>query len=163
MSQQLSRQRMETLKYLKNEFSALQKDPILSLGCTVGLNEKYGRDLFHWKLSLLGPKDTPYGGGIFFLTVDFPENYPIYGPEVKFMNPIYHLNVQSGTGHICISTLNSWKPRTPMVSVISAIFALFYDQNPDSPYSGEMAREYQTNRALFNKNAAEWTKKYASM
>ena len=164
MSQQLSRQRMETLKYLKNEFSALQKDPILSLGCTVGLNEeKYGKDLFHWKLSLLGPKDSPYAGGMFFLTVDFPETYPTEKPEVRFVNKIYHLNVNHKNGHICISTLNDWKARTPMVDVISAIFALFYDQNPNSPYSGEMAREYQTNRALFNKNAAEWTKKYASM
>ena len=154
---------MEAMKYLKNEFNALQRDPILSLGCTVGLNEKYGKDLFHWKLSLLGPKDTPYGGGMFFLTVDFPDQYPTRGPEVKFTNPIYHLNVQSGTGHICISTLNQWKSRTPMVDVISAIFALFYDQNPDSPYSGSMAKLYRTNRPEFDRNAREWTKKYASM
>ena len=122
----------------------------------------HGKDLFHWKLSLLGPKDSPYAGGMFFLTVDFPEGYPTVKPEVRFINQIYHLNVQRGTGHICISTLNQWKPRTPMVDVISAIFALFYDQNPESPYSGEMAREYQTNRPLFDKNAREWTKKYAS-
>ena len=159
----ISKKRLEAMKYIKREFDKLQSDPILSLGCTVGLNEKYGRDLFHWKLSLLGPKDSPYAGGMFFLTVDFPDNYPTGKPEVRFINKIYHLNVQRGTGHICISTLNQWKPRTPMVDVISAIFALFYDQNPESPYSGEMAREYQTNRALFNKNAAEWTKKYASM
>ena len=164
MSQRLTKEKMEAMKYLKNEFEALKKDPILSLGCTVGLNEEqYWKYLFHWKLSLLGPKDTPYGDGVFFLTVDFPDNYPTGKPEVRFINKIYHLNVSSTNGHICISTLNSWKPRTPMVDVISAIFALFYDQNPESPYSGEMAREYQTNRALFNKNAAEWTKKYSSM
>ena len=153
---------MEALKYLKNEFSALQNDPILSLGCTVGLNEKYGKDLFHWKLSLLGPKDSPYAGGMFFLTVDFPESYPTKKPEVRFTNKIYHLNVNDENGHICISTLNEWKPRTPMVDVISAIFALFYDQNPESPYSGSMANLYRTNRAEFDKNAREWTKKYAS-
>ena len=164
MSKQLSKEKMEAMKYLKNEFKALQKDPILSLGCTVGLNEaQYGKDIFHWKLSLLGPKDSPYADGMFFLTVDFPNNYPTGRPEVRFTNPIYHLNVQSGTGHICISTLNSWKARTPMVDVISAIFALFYDQNPDSPYSGSMAKLYRTNRPEFDRNAREWTKKYASM
>ena len=84
-------------------------------------------------------------------------------PEVKFKNKIYHLNVSPSSGHICISTLNEWKPKTPMVDVISAIFALFYDQNPKSPYSGEMAREYETNRSEFNKKAQEWTKKYAPM
>ncbi len=157
----ISKKRLEAMKYIKREFDKLQSDPILSLGCTVGLNEKYKNDIFHWKITLIGPIDTPYAGGMFFLTSDFTENYPNEKPEVKFINKIYHLNVSPHDGHICISTLNSWKPKTPMVDVISSIFALFYDQNPKSPYSGEMAREYETNRAEFNRKAQQWTKQYA--
>ena len=157
----LSPQKMQTMKYLKAEFDKLQKDPILSLGCTVGLNPKYGNNIFHWNVSLIGPMDTPYAGGTFILTVDFPDSYPNTKPEVRFTNKIYHLNVSNSNGHICISTLNEWKPKTPMVDVISAIFALFYDQNPNSPYSGEMAREYTTNRAQFDRKAREWTRQYA--
>ena len=157
----LSTKKMQTMKYLKAEFDKLQNDPILSLGCTVGLNPQYGNSIFHWNVSLIGPMDTPYGGGTFILTVDFPETYPDSKPEVRFVNKIYHLNVCESNGHICISTLNQWKAKTPMVDVISAIFALFYDQNPDSPYSGTMAREYRTNRAEFNRKAMEWTKKFA--
>ena len=157
----LSKKKMEAMKYIKKEFDALQNDPILSLGCTVGLPDK--KNVFHWEISLCGPVDTPYAGGMFFLTADFTDDYPQKKPEVKFKNKIYHLNVSPSSGHICISTLNEWKPKTPMVDVISAIFALFYDQNPKSPYSGEMAREYETNRSEFNKKAQEWTKKYAPM
>ena len=156
----LSQQKLEAMKYIKTEFDKLQSDPILSLGCTVGLNPKYGKDIFHWVVSLIGPQDTPYAGGTFFLTVDFPESYPNTKPEVKFTNKIYHLNVRSD-GHICISTLNKWVVKTPMVDVISSIFALFYDQNPDSPYSGEMAREYRCNRKEFERKAKEFTQKYA--
>ena len=157
----LSKKKMEAMKYIKKEFDALQNDPILSLGCTVGLPDK--KNVFHWEISLCGPVDTPYAGGMFFLTADFTDDYPQKKPEVRFKNKIYHLNVSPSTGHICISTLNEWKPKTPMVDVISAIFALFYDQNPKSPYSGEMAREYETNRAEFNRKAQEWTKQYAPM
>ena len=157
----LSPQKMQTMKYLKAEFDKLQKDPILSLGCTVGLNPKYKNSIFHWNVSLIGPMDTPYAGGTFILTVDFPDTYPNTKPEVRFTNKIYHLNVSNSNGHICISTLNEWKAKTPMVDVISAIFALFYDQNPKSPYSGEMAREYTSNRNEFNRKAKEWTKQYA--
>ena len=157
----LSPQKMQTMKYLKAEYDKLQKDPILSLGCTVGLNPKFGNNIFHWNLSLIGPMDTPYAGGTFILTADFPDTYPKDKPEVRFTNKIYHLNVCDSNGHICISTLNQWKANTPMVDVISAIFALFYDQNPDSPYSGQMAREYRTNRAEFNRKAKEWNQKYA--
>ena len=156
----LSKAKLTTMKYLKNEYDKLQKDPILSLGCTVGL---VNNDIFHWKITLLGPVDTPYAGGLFILTADFTEKYPNEKPEVRFVNQIYHLNVSPSNHHICISILNEWVPKTPMVDVISGIFSLFYNQNPKSPYSGEMAREYETNRNEFNRKAREWTLKYASM
>ena len=156
----LSKQRLETMKYLRNEFNALQNNPILSLGCTVGLPDP--SNIFKWRLSLLGPQDTPYAGGMFFSSVDFPENYPKVKPEVRFKNKIYHLNVRESDGHICISTLNQWVPNTPMVDVISSIFALFYEQNPLSPYSWTMAGQYKLNRKEFNKTAQEWTKRYAN-
>ena len=153
--------KLQTMKYLKNEFQQLQNDPILSLGATVGLPNP--SNIFHWNITLLGPVDTPYAGGMFFLTADFPDDYPEKKPEIKFTNKIYHLNVRESDGHICISTLNQWVPRTPMVNVISAIFALFYEQNPLSPYSVSMAAQYKLRRNEFNRIAAEWTQKYAHM
>ena len=157
----ISNKKLEAMKYIKKEFDKLQNDPILSLGCTVGLNENYKNDIFHWKITLIGPIDTPYAGGMFFLTADFSEDYPKKKPEVRFINKIYHLNVSPSNGHICISTLNYWKEKTPMVDVISSIFALFYDQNPKSPYSSDMAKEYESNRREFDRKAKEWTQKYA--
>ena len=157
----LTPKKLQTMKYLKNEFQQLQNDPILSLGATVGLPNP--SNIFHWNITLLGPVDTPYAGGMFFLTADFPDDYPDKKPEIKFTNKIYHLNVRESDGHICISTLNQWVPRTPMVNVISAIFALFYEQNPLSPYSVSMAAQYKLRRNEFNRIAAEWTQKYAHM
>ena len=157
----LTPKKLQTMKYLKNEFQQLQNDPILSLGATVGLPNP--SNIFHWNITLLGPVDTPYKGGMFFLTADFPDDYPEKKPEIRFTNKIYHLNVRESDGHICISTLNQWVPRTPMVNVISAIFALFYEQNPLSPYSVSMAAQYKLRRNEFNRIAAEWTQKYAHM
>ena len=157
----LTPKKLQTMKYLKNEFQQLQNDPILSLGATVGLPNP--SNIFHWNITLLGPVDTPYAGGMFFLTADFPDDYPEKKPEVRFTNKIYHLNVRESDGHICISTLNQWVPRTPMVNVISAIFALFYEQNPLSPYSVSMAAQYKLRRNEFNRIAAEWTQNYAHM
>ena len=148
------------MKYLKKEYDNLQQDPILSLGCTVGLVKN---DIFHWKITLIGPVDTPYAGGLFILTADFPEKYPEQKPEVKFVNKIYHLNVSPRDGHICINILNSYKPRTPIVDIISGIFSLFYNQNPESPYDHGMADEYRNRKDEFDKKAKEWTLKYASM
>ena len=156
----LSKEKLAAMKYLKNEYDKLQNDPILSLGCTVGL---VNNDIFHWKITLLGPVDTPYAGGLFILTADFPEKYPNVKPEVKFVNKIYHLNVSPRDGHICISILNSYVPKTPIVDVIFGIVSLLYNQNTDSPYDHGMADEYRNKRGEFDKKAKEWTAKYASM
>ena len=158
----LSKKKLFATKYLKKEYDEFQKNPLLNLGCTVGLiNNNDINDIFHWKFTLIGPSDSPYADGFFVLTADFPENYPDSKPEIRFVNKIYHLNVSPINGHVSISTLNCWKPGTPMIKVISDIFILFYEQNPYSPYSLEMAEEYKKDRKEFNRKAQEWTKKYA--
>ena len=111
---------------------------------------------------MLGPQDTPYANGLFILTADFPDDYPNKGPEVKFKNKMYHLNVNN-SGHVCISTLSNWVKGTTMSEVLSLIFALFYKQNPDSAYNSQWAKLFKENIEQFNKNAREWTQKYASL
>ena len=150
----LSKEKLEAMKTLKKEFNALKNNPITSLGVTVGLvNES---NIFKWKISMVGPQDTPYAGGIFFLQADFPDNYPKGKPNIKFLTKIFHCNVFNWG--ICISTLNNWKP-TPMEKVLSDIFALFYANNPDN--SGQPSREYKNNRPLFEQHCREWVKLYA--
>ena len=159
----INQKKFQAMKYIKKEFDSLIKDPVIPLGLTVRLNENYINDIFHWKISLLGPLDTPYAGGIFHLTIDFNENYPNIKPEIRFINKIYHLNVNPSNGHVSISTINCWRPKTPILEIISSIYYLFYHQNPESPYSSMMAKEYKTNRYQFNKKAADWTQKYSKL
>ena len=109
---------------------------------------------------MTGPQDTPYAKGLFILNAEFPKDYPVHGPNIKFKNKIYHLNV-SAQGDVCISTLNKWVKGTTMSEVLSLIFALFYKQNPNDPYDQNMAKLFKENRAEFDKNAREWTQKYA--
>ena len=51
-------------------------------------------------------------------------------------------------GHVCISTLNWWKPEYKMIEVLTNIFGLFYMANPESPYGLDRAQELQFNRSL---------------
>ena len=146
--------KLEAMKKLKKEFNDLQNNPIISLGVTVGLPDK--NNIFKWKISLLGPSETPYEGGVFILEANFPDNFPTEGPKIKFLTKIFHCNVFDWG--ICISTLNNWVP-TPMDKVISDIFQLFYVNNPDN--NEQPSREFRTNKALFEQHAREWVKLYA--
>ena len=152
----LPKQKLNAMKQLKQEFANLQNNPICSLGVTVGLPDK--SNIFKWKISMLGPADTPYAGGVFILEATFPDGYPNQGPKVKFLTKIFHCNVFNWG--ICISTLNNWNPATRMDKVISDIFQLFYVNNPDN--NEQPSREFKTNKALFEQHCREWVKLYAS-
>ena len=160
---------MSDLDRIAREYKDINRNPIANCGVTVGLFDE--GNFKKWRVSLLGPKDTSYRGGLFYLSINFPEDYPKKAPEVCFITPIYHVNVNpkaptfegaENLGHVCISTLNWWKPEYTMREVLTNIFALFYMGNPDSPYGLDRADEFRNNRSLYEEKIKKFTKKYAN-
>ena len=83
--------RIESLRRIREEFTELNRNPNPNLCIVVGLpNED---DLFNWRITVIGPRNTPYSGGLFSILIHFPDNYPNSHPKVCFKTPIYHLNV----------------------------------------------------------------------
>ena len=157
---------IETIKWIKEEFIEINNNPLTN--CSVRLKNK--DNIFLWICSLIGPKDTSYRGGIFFLEIEFPENYPKNPPEVVFKTPIYHVNIRSVVlnqpngyplGHACITTLNWWKPEYRIKQVLSDIFEFFYMVKDCCAYSLDRANEFRYNRALYEDKIKYFTKKYA--
>ena len=54
--------------------------------------------------TILGPSESPYEGGVFFLNIHFPTDYPFKPPKVAFTTKIYHPNINSN-GSICLDIL----------------------------------------------------------
>lgn len=48
-----------------------------------------------------------------------------------------------------------------MIVVIQALVALVHDPEPEHPLRGDLAEEFTRNRKQFEKNAEEFTRKYA--
>ena len=154
-----------TLQLINNEYQDLRQNPIAALGVSVGM--PFPDNPYIWQCSMLGPSDTSFRGGLFYLRIIFPENYPQIGPEVYFVTPIYHVNVNHikqptcRLGHICLSTLNFWNPQYRIREVLTNIFALFYMGNPESPFGTNRQAEMMNNPLLFEKKIQYFTKKYA--
>ena len=107
----------------------------------------------------MGPPDSPYQGGVFFLNINFPPDYPFKPPKVTFTTKIYHPNVNSN-GSICLDILNAqWSPALTTSKVILSICSLLTDPNPDDPLVPEIARIYKTDISKYNATAKEWTQK----
>ncbi|MEQ2195720.1 hypothetical protein XENOCAPTIV_017313 [Xenoophorus captivus] len=93
------------LKRISKELTDLSRDPPAQ--CSAG---PVGEDMFHWQATIMGPPDSPYQGGVFFLTIHFPTDYPFKPPKVAFTTRIYHPNINSN-GSICLDILRSqWSP-----------------------------------------------------
>ncbi len=111
---------------------------------------------------LKGPKDTPFENGIFKISINMPTDYPFKPPKMIFKTRVYHPNIASD-GTICIDILkDQWSSALRLNTVILSISDLLANPNPNDPLVPDIARQYSTNRDLYNKNVVEYVKKYAS-
>ncbi|CAK9259498.1 unnamed protein product [Sphagnum jensenii] len=122
-------------------------------------------NLSQLEAQILGPEGTVYANGIFKLQVRVPDRYPFEPPNVKFVTPIYHPNIDTG-GRICHDILNmppkgQWKPSLNIGAVLGSIRVLMAEPNHDDGLMGDITAEYKHNRAVFNAKARQWTEQYA--
>jgi ubiquitin-conjugating enzyme E2 D/E len=144
------------LFHLLIELIDLGKDP--PANCSAG---PVGDDMFHWQATIMGPDDSPYSGGVFFLDIHFPADYPFKPPKVHFTTRIYHCNINSNGG-ICLDILkDQWSPALTISKVLLSICSLLTDPNPDDPLVPDIAQLLKTDKQRHDSTAREWTSKYA--
>jgi len=143
-------------KRINMELRDLRKDPPSS--CSAG---PVGEDMFTWEGCIFGPEDSPFHGGVFKLSIQFPVDYPFRAPHVKFLTKIYHPNINSA-GFICLDILKQqWSPALTISKVLLSITSLLTDPNPDDPFVPEIANLYKQDRAIYEEHARAWTMQYA--
>lgn len=146
---------------MQRELKRLQTDPPPGI-CAWPSSDNL---LTRLEAQIEGPEGTVYAKGVFKLEIQVPERYPFEPPNVKFVTPIYHPNIDNG-GRICLDILNlppkgAWAPSLNIATVLSSIGLLLSEPNPDDGLMGDISAEYKHNRSNFDQKARSCTQKYA--
>ena len=148
---------MKANKIILKNYEIFNDDPVD--GVSIDFNED---NIKQWNIIILGPRDTSYEGGIFKATITFPNNFPLYPPEFKFINPPYHPNIYED-GRVCISILHPpgddewgyekaeerWRPIHTVNSILISIISLLSSPNDESPANIDAAKLWREDKVKF--------------
>jgi len=142
---------------LQKEIASIESDT--TSGITVVC---VGRSLTHLIGTIPGPVGTPYEGGTFQIEIKVTDGYPFEPPKMKFLTRVWHPNISSQTGAICLDILkDQWSPALTIKTALLSLQALLCSPEPNDPQDAEVANMYKTNIQLFNSTAHYWTEMYA--
>ncbi|KAG7397991.1 ubiquitin-conjugating enzyme E2 K [Phytophthora boehmeriae] len=144
---------------VRKELEECQKDSELSGVTAVPVSADSISDL---RGTIQGPPGTPYEGGVFDLEIVIPSKYPFEPPQMRFLTKIWHPNISSQTGAICLDILkDQWSPALTIKTALLSIQALLSAAEPTDPQDAEVAKMYLHDQEQFLNTARFWTESYA--
>lgn len=113
--------------------------------------------------TIKGPVGTCYEGGVFGVEIIIPDGYPFEPPKMKFTTKIWHPNVSSQTGAICLDILkDQWSPALTIKTALVSLQALLSAPEPTDPQDAQVAQQFLNDRSTFDSTATFWTSTYAT-
>ena len=81
-------------------------------------------NIFCWKGTITGSKDTIFEGAEYKLSLAFPSDYPFKPPKVKFETACFHPNIDV-YGNICLDILqDKWSSAYDVRTILLSIQSL---------------------------------------
>ena len=135
--------------------------------CNVDYWDKTIKDPKCWRVVYVGPKNSPYEGGIFTVKVIFPDDYPNTRPQFFFITKIYHLNIDwvyDCNGKVCFGTYVGNDIKT----LLKEVNKFFISQNEKSTWYNDTVRQsyldYKAGKSkVFYEEAQKWVYLYAGL
>ncbi|CAF1107567.1 unnamed protein product [Adineta steineri] len=108
------------------------------------------------------PNSEIYKTAAYRIEMILPKTFPLVPPQVRFLTPIYHPNIEEN-GKFCNDLLvqtAKWKPTTSLIDVVKIVVKHVDEPDVDNPVRAALGVEYKTNRPEFDRHALESVKKH---
>ena len=106
-------------------------------------------DVTFWKVLITGPEGTPYHGCTFLVTVNFKNSFPLSSPEIRFMTPILHPNINF-QGRVCHSIFDrNWSPDITVKTLLEVLFGLLLNPDRDDPLDSQLALNFYNDNGQY--------------
>jgi ubiquitin-conjugating enzyme E2 I len=118
------------------------------------------QDLMQWEAAIPGKDGGLWEGGLYYLTMQFSEDYPSKPPKCQFKPVLFHPNVYP-SGTVCLSILNEekdWRPSITIKQMLLAIQTLLDTPNPRDPAQKEPLDLFVHDQAAYAKKVREEAK-----
>ncbi|KAK9806954.1 hypothetical protein WJX72_008637 [[Myrmecia] bisecta] len=149
---------MLDLNRVQKELKEIERDK--ASGVTV---QVIGSNLQRLTGTVQGPADTPYSGGVFIVDIQLDDQYPFTPPKMRFTTKVWHPNVSSANGAICLDILkDQWSPALTLKTALLSLQALLSSPEPDDPQDAVVAKQYLSDYPSFQRTARQWTDTYAA-
>jgi len=91
------------------------------------------------------------------------DQYPFVPPKMKFVTKVWHPNISSASGAICLDILkDAWSPALTLKTALLSLQALLASPEPGDPQDAVVARQYLSEHGTWEQTAREWTRSYAT-
>ncbi|KAI3698569.1 hypothetical protein L2E82_42214 [Cichorium intybus] len=151
---------MDVTSRVHNEVLNFSRDKSI-VGMSLMPDEK---NIRHLTATIPGPVSSPYEGGIFHVDITLPDSYPFVPPVMRFTTKVWHPNISSQTGAICLDILkDKWSPALNLKTTLLSLQALLSAPAPNDPQDAVVANQFLTDHAAFVATAKRWTEEFAKV
>lgn len=139
---------------LQKDYKELKDAAVPLVGVSAAPTEN---DFFKWCANIRGPDTSAFYGGVFHMSITFPQNYPVSPPDIRLFTDVPHPNVFSRK--ICLDMLqpkkkesgwyDGWSSAYTVESILIQLQSFLFEVP-------RRLREAETAKLIADDKVSEW-------
>ena len=121
---------------------------------------------FEWEAVSTSLEGTYFEDGVFIVKLEFPQDYPLNSPKMKFRSDLFHPNIYPDS-RVCISILHPpgndplgyessserWSPVQSIEKILFSVMSMMAEPHTESPANVDAAKMWREDKEFFKKKS----------